>query len=71
MAETFVTSLGNLRRFNHKLDSMTPFVLYEGVRKKEYYTDKPVGDIHLDPQLFIILSGETEFFLDDVFQLQF
>ena len=66
MAETFVTSLGNLRRFNHKLDSMTPFVLYEGVRKKEYYTDKPVGDIHLDPQLFIILSGETEFFLDDV-----
>ena len=62
MAQTVLTQYGTLRSFTHGLDSINPFQLFFGTN---YKTGKQlVGDVHLDPQLFIILSGEAEFYLD-------
>ena len=66
MPGTIVTSLGNLRRFSHGLDNMTPFVIYEGIYENDLEVNRTVGDVHFDPQIFMILSGDTDFFLDDV-----
>lgn len=66
MPGSIMTHLGNLRRFSHELDSMTPFMIYEGVYDNDLYLHKTVGDVHFDPQIFMILSGDTDFFLDDV-----
>ena len=64
MKDTVITSLGNLHRFSHELDSATPFMIFEGKYFDCKYEGKTVGDVHFDPQLFIILSGETDFSLD-------
>lgn len=66
MAETILTSLGDLRRFSHGLDSMTPFMIYEGSVSGKEQLPRTTGDVHFDPQLFIVLSGGTDFFLDDI-----
>lgn len=62
MMRTVFTQLGNLRSFTHGLDSINPFQLFFTAG---YDTGQQmVGDVHLDPQLFIILSGEVDFYLD-------
>ena len=66
MSDTLITSLGNLRRFSHNLDSETPFMIYEGRYFDSKYLGTAAGDVHFDPQLFLILDGETDFSLDDV-----
>jgi len=62
MPQTVMTQYGTLRSFTHGLDSINPFQLFFS---KSYHTGQQmVGDVHLDPQLFIVLSGEVEFYLD-------
>lgn len=62
MTQTVLTQYGTLRSFTHGLDSANPFQLYFSTC---YNTgNQMVGDVHLDPQLFIVLSGEVEFYLD-------
>ena len=62
MSRTVLTSLGNLRSFTHGLDAANPFQIFFA---RNYRTGSDmIGDVHLDPQLFIILSGEAEFYLD-------
>ena len=62
MPQTVLTQYGSLRSFTHGLDSNNPFQLFFS---KSYDTGQQViGDVHLDPQLFIILSGEVNFYLD-------
>ena len=62
MSQTVLTTLGNLRSFTHSLDSNNPFQIYYS---RNYHSgNNLVGDVHLDPQLFIILSGKVEFYLD-------
>lgn len=62
MQQTVLTQYGTLRSFTHGLDSINPFQIFFST---DYKTGpRMVGDVHLDPQLFIILSGEAEFYLD-------
>lgn len=62
MAQTIVTEYGTLRSFTHDLDSVNPFQFFF---RESYDTGQEIiGDVHLDPQIFIILSGEVEFYLD-------
>lgn len=62
MSQTVLTELGNLKSFTHGLDSTHPFQIYFS---RNYHTGiRIIGDVHLDPQLFIILSGKADFYLD-------
>lgn len=62
MAKTNIKFPEKMRRFSHGLDSLNPFHIYHG---KSFTEKNFVGDIHLDPQLFIVISGTVDFHLDD------
>ena len=63
MAHTNIRFPDNMRRFSHGLDAQNPFLIYRGnMRSDESHF---IGDTHLDPQLFIVVSGEVDFHLDD------
>ena len=63
MAHTNIKFPDNMRRFSHGLDAQNPFLIYRGnMRSDESHF---IGDTHLDPQLFIVVSGEVDFHLDD------
>ena len=64
MAQTNTDFPEQIKRFSHGLDSLNPFQIYHGIGKgkKQHFS----GDAHLDPQIFIVLSGEVDFYLDNV-----
>ena len=63
MSQIVLTTLGNLKSFVHGLDSTNPFQIFF---KRNYHARNcMLGDIHLDPQLFIVLSGKTAFYFDE------
>ena len=63
MARKNIAFPENMRRFSHGLNAQEPFLVYHGIMQGE--EKQFIGDIHFDPQLFIIVSGEVDFLLDD------
>ena len=62
MSQTVLTTLGNLKSFTHGLDSNHPFQIF--FSRDFQARNLLAGDVHLDPQLFIILSGKADFYLN-------